>query len=73
MAIEIRKMLAAACVANGITPDFGERLEAIVHNMEAVDDDVVLRQRYVGFGTENMGSPELTELLDLYKDVSTTT
>eukprot|EP00873_Tetraselmis_striata_P012800 jgi/Tetstr1/433064/TSEL_022399.t1 len=37
--IGLRKLLAAACVTEGITPAFGQRLEAIVHSMEAIDDD----------------------------------
>eukprot|EP00873_Tetraselmis_striata_P039829 jgi/Tetstr1/460093/TSEL_000471.t1 len=36
--IERRKLLAAACVTEGITPAFRQRLEAIVHSMEAIDD-----------------------------------
>eukprot|EP00873_Tetraselmis_striata_P009710 jgi/Tetstr1/429974/TSEL_019836.t1 len=28
----------------------------------------VVRERYLRPGTENLGSPELTELLELYKD-----
>eukprot|EP00873_Tetraselmis_striata_P003490 jgi/Tetstr1/423754/TSEL_014385.t1 len=89
-AVELRKLLAAACVTDGITPAFGQRLEAIVHSMEAMDDghrfrlayyprkhwdtqihhgdtfaiDVV-RERYLRPGTENLGSLELTELLEL--------
>eukprot|EP00873_Tetraselmis_striata_P010380 jgi/Tetstr1/430644/TSEL_020437.t1 len=38
MAIELRKLLVAACVADGITSAFGQRPEAVVHNTEAVDD-----------------------------------
>eukprot|EP00873_Tetraselmis_striata_P007135 jgi/Tetstr1/427399/TSEL_017563.t1 len=36
--VEVCKLLAAACVTDGITPAFGQRLEAIVHSMEAIDD-----------------------------------
>eukprot|EP00873_Tetraselmis_striata_P041270 jgi/Tetstr1/461534/TSEL_006640.t1 len=77
--IELRKLLAAACVIDGIAPAFGQRLEAIVHSMESIDDgrrcttatlfalDVV-RERYFRPGTENLGPPEFPELLELYKD-----
>eukprot|EP00873_Tetraselmis_striata_P038196 jgi/Tetstr1/458460/TSEL_004315.t1 len=90
--IKLRKLLAAACVTEGITPAFGQRLEAIVHSMEAIDDghrfrvaylrkhwdtqmhhgdtfalDVV-REHYFRLGTDNHGSPEFSELVELYKD-----
>eukprot|EP00873_Tetraselmis_striata_P025356 jgi/Tetstr1/445620/TSEL_003425.t1 len=39
LAIKLRKLLATACVTDGITPAFGERLKAVVHNMEAVNDE----------------------------------
>eukprot|EP00873_Tetraselmis_striata_P013218 jgi/Tetstr1/433482/TSEL_022754.t1 len=45
--IELRKLLAAACVTEGITPYFGQRLEAIVHNMEAIDDGHRFRLAYL--------------------------
>eukprot|EP00873_Tetraselmis_striata_P034307 jgi/Tetstr1/454571/TSEL_041466.t1 len=90
LTIKLRKLLAAARVTDGITPAFGQQLEAVVHTMEAVDDghlfrlaylrklrdtqmhngdtfalDVV-RERYLRPCTKNMGSPEFTELLELY-------
>eukprot|EP00873_Tetraselmis_striata_P003741 jgi/Tetstr1/424005/TSEL_014616.t1 len=91
--VELRKMVAAAFVTDGITPAFGQRLEAVVPSMEAVGDghrfrllgyfckhgdtqmhnghtfvpDVV-RERYLCPGTKNMGSIELTEVAELYKD-----
>eukprot|EP00873_Tetraselmis_striata_P041650 jgi/Tetstr1/461914/TSEL_006992.t1 len=90
--VELRKLMAAACVTEGITPAFGQWLEAIVHRMHAIDDghrfrlaylrkhwdtqmhhgdtfalDVV-RERYLRSGTENMRSPEFSELLELCKD-----
>eukprot|EP00873_Tetraselmis_striata_P042513 jgi/Tetstr1/462777/TSEL_007728.t1 len=93
LAIELRKLLAAACVTNVVTPAFGQRLEAVVHSMEDVDDyyrfrlaylrkhwntqmhnngetfalDVV-RERYLRPGTDNMGSPELIDLLEICED-----
>eukprot|EP00873_Tetraselmis_striata_P000173 jgi/Tetstr1/420437/TSEL_011551.t1 len=85
--------MAATYVTGGITTAFGQRLEAIVRSVKAIDDghrfrlaylirkhrdaqmhngvtfalDVV-RERYLRPGTENLGSPEFTELLELYKD-----
>eukprot|EP00873_Tetraselmis_striata_P036533 jgi/Tetstr1/456797/TSEL_043471.t1 len=38
--VELRKLLSAACVTDGITPAFGQGLEAIVHSMEAIDDGI---------------------------------
>eukprot|EP00873_Tetraselmis_striata_P034106 jgi/Tetstr1/454370/TSEL_041277.t1 len=38
LAMELLKLLSAACVADGITPAFGQRLEAVVRMIEAVDD-----------------------------------
>eukprot|EP00873_Tetraselmis_striata_P024273 jgi/Tetstr1/444537/TSEL_032414.t2 len=46
-AIELRKLLVAACVTDGITPAFGRRLEAIVHSMKAVDDGHRFRLAYL--------------------------
>eukprot|EP00873_Tetraselmis_striata_P021737 jgi/Tetstr1/442001/TSEL_003151.t1 len=45
--IDLRKLLAAACVTEGITLAFGRRLEAIVHNMEAINDGHHLRLAYL--------------------------
>eukprot|EP00873_Tetraselmis_striata_P044335 jgi/Tetstr1/464599/TSEL_009354.t1 len=45
--IELRKLLAAACVTEGITHAFGQRLEAIVHSMEPIDDGHRFRQAYL--------------------------
>eukprot|EP00873_Tetraselmis_striata_P004663 jgi/Tetstr1/424927/TSEL_015420.t1 len=49
LAIELHKLLATGygCVADGITPAFGQRLEAVVHSMEAVDDCHRLRLAYL--------------------------
>eukprot|EP00873_Tetraselmis_striata_P009968 jgi/Tetstr1/430232/TSEL_020061.t1 len=33
LVVELRKLLAAACVTNGITPAFGEQLHAVGHSM----------------------------------------
>eukprot|EP00873_Tetraselmis_striata_P000881 jgi/Tetstr1/421145/TSEL_012188.t1 len=92
LAVELRKLLAVACVTDGVMHAFGQRLEAVVHIMEAVDyghrfrlaylrklsdthmhngdtfalEDV--QERYPRSGTENTGSPEFTELLELNKD-----
>eukprot|EP00873_Tetraselmis_striata_P022948 jgi/Tetstr1/443212/TSEL_031252.t1 len=38
LAVKLRKLLAGACVSDGITPAFGNRIETVVHSMEAVDD-----------------------------------
>eukprot|EP00873_Tetraselmis_striata_P002958 jgi/Tetstr1/423222/TSEL_001340.t1 len=90
--VELRELLAAARVTDGITPAFGQRLDDIVYYMDAIDDghrfrlaylrkqwdtqmhhgdtfalDVVL-ERYLRPDTENLGSPELSELQELYKD-----
>eukprot|EP00873_Tetraselmis_striata_P024105 jgi/Tetstr1/444369/TSEL_032260.t1 len=79
-------------LTEGITLAFGQRLKAIVHSMEDIDNghrfrlaylrkhwgtqthhgdtfalDVV-RERYFRLGTENLGSPEFSELLELHKD-----
>eukprot|EP00873_Tetraselmis_striata_P014391 jgi/Tetstr1/434655/TSEL_023746.t1 len=35
VAVELRKLLAAACVTDMTTAAFGQRLEAVAHNMEA--------------------------------------
>eukprot|EP00873_Tetraselmis_striata_P005186 jgi/Tetstr1/425450/TSEL_015897.t1 len=45
--IELRKLLAAACVTEGLTPAIGQRLEAIVHSMEAIDDGHRFRLAYL--------------------------
>eukprot|EP00873_Tetraselmis_striata_P017922 jgi/Tetstr1/438186/TSEL_026786.t1 len=45
--IELRKLLVAACVTDGITPAFGQRLEAVVHSMEAIDDGHGFRLAYL--------------------------
>eukprot|EP00873_Tetraselmis_striata_P039206 jgi/Tetstr1/459470/TSEL_004837.t1 len=45
--VELRQLLAAACVTEGITPAFGQRLEAIVHSMEAIDDGHRFRLAYL--------------------------
>eukprot|EP00873_Tetraselmis_striata_P004590 jgi/Tetstr1/424854/TSEL_015356.t2 len=47
LAIELRKLLAAACVTDGIPPAFGQRLEAVVHSMEAVGDGHRFRLAYL--------------------------
>eukprot|EP00873_Tetraselmis_striata_P009346 jgi/Tetstr1/429610/TSEL_019508.t1 len=49
--IELRnKLLAAACVTEGISPAFGQRLDAIVHSMEAIDDGHRFRLAYLRGG-----------------------
>eukprot|EP00873_Tetraselmis_striata_P024517 jgi/Tetstr1/444781/TSEL_032629.t1 len=45
--VELRKLLAAARGTEGITPAFGQRLEAVVHSMEAIDDGHRFRQAYL--------------------------
>eukprot|EP00873_Tetraselmis_striata_P026548 jgi/Tetstr1/446812/TSEL_034292.t1 len=47
-AIELWKLLAAACcVTNGIMPAFGQRVEAVVHSVEAIDDGHRFRLAYL--------------------------
>eukprot|EP00873_Tetraselmis_striata_P034030 jgi/Tetstr1/454294/TSEL_041213.t1 len=58
-AVELRMLLAAACVTDGITHAFGQRLEPIVHSMEAIDDKHRFRLAYLR---------KVTKLLELYKD-----
>eukprot|EP00873_Tetraselmis_striata_P037635 jgi/Tetstr1/457899/TSEL_044418.t1 len=57
-------LLATACVTDGITPAFGQRLEAIIHSMEAIDDGHRFRLAYL--------QPEVArvhdELLEPFKD-----
>eukprot|EP00873_Tetraselmis_striata_P034675 jgi/Tetstr1/454939/TSEL_041800.t1 len=45
--VELRKLLAAACVTEGITPVCGQWLEAIVHSMEAINDGHRFRLAYL--------------------------
>eukprot|EP00873_Tetraselmis_striata_P021313 jgi/Tetstr1/441577/TSEL_029806.t1 len=46
-AFELRKLVAAACVTDGITPAFGQRLDAVVHSVEAIDDGHRVRLAYL--------------------------
>eukprot|EP00873_Tetraselmis_striata_P040775 jgi/Tetstr1/461039/TSEL_006189.t1 len=46
-AVEFRKLLAAACVTDGIAPAFGQRFKAIVYTTEAVDDCHRFRLAYL--------------------------
>eukprot|EP00873_Tetraselmis_striata_P007218 jgi/Tetstr1/427482/TSEL_017610.t1 len=48
LVVELRELLVAACVTDGITPAFGQRLEAVVHSMEAIDDGHWFRLAYLG-------------------------
>eukprot|EP00873_Tetraselmis_striata_P019150 jgi/Tetstr1/439414/TSEL_027848.t1 len=54
--------MAAACVTDGITPAFGQWLEAIVQSMEAIDDGHRFRLAYL------RKVARVYELLELYKD-----
>eukprot|EP00873_Tetraselmis_striata_P029323 jgi/Tetstr1/449587/TSEL_036674.t1 len=45
--VELRKVLAAACATDGITPAFEQRLEAVVHIMEADNDGHQFRLAYL--------------------------
>eukprot|EP00873_Tetraselmis_striata_P007848 jgi/Tetstr1/428112/TSEL_018167.t1 len=47
LAMESRKLLAAACVTDEITPAFGQWLDAVVLGMEAVDDGHRSRLTYL--------------------------
>eukprot|EP00873_Tetraselmis_striata_P039192 jgi/Tetstr1/459456/TSEL_004824.t1 len=47
-AVELHKLLAAACVStDGMTPAFGQRLEAIVQSMETIGDGHRFRLAYL--------------------------
>eukprot|EP00873_Tetraselmis_striata_P033077 jgi/Tetstr1/453341/TSEL_040332.t1 len=47
-AVELPKLRDAACVTKGITPAFGQRLEAVLHsNTEAIDDGHRFRLAYL--------------------------
>eukprot|EP00873_Tetraselmis_striata_P038710 jgi/Tetstr1/458974/TSEL_004445.t1 len=45
-AVQLRMMLAAACVVDGGAPPFGQRLKAFVYNVEAIDDGHRFRLAY---------------------------
>eukprot|EP00873_Tetraselmis_striata_P042806 jgi/Tetstr1/463070/TSEL_008005.t1 len=57
VAVELRKLLEAAFVTDGITPAFGQRLEAISCGSATSAPAM-----------KTWGSPEFTELLELCKD-----
>eukprot|EP00873_Tetraselmis_striata_P020253 jgi/Tetstr1/440517/TSEL_028840.t1 len=46
-AVELLEPLTAACVADGITPAFGHRLEAVVLSVEAINDGHRFRLAYL--------------------------
>eukprot|EP00873_Tetraselmis_striata_P040601 jgi/Tetstr1/460865/TSEL_006024.t1 len=47
LAVELRKLLAVACVTDGVMHAFGQRLEAVVHITEAVDNGHRFRLAYL--------------------------
>eukprot|EP00873_Tetraselmis_striata_P020384 jgi/Tetstr1/440648/TSEL_028958.t1 len=71
-AVKLRKLLAAAFIAHGSTPAFGQRLEAAIHSMEAVDDAHRNHDNFknAGPGCE-AAAPRATFAKDAAKDTGT--